>query len=123
MKNQSGISLLLTVVIIGAFSLLVLKGLTMQSLNSLAMTTVYKQGNYAEKLSCNCQEEALRQVLDDPDWQSADFSLKYINGSCQGSLGGAGIKQVSATGTAGSLNYNLEKKYIVIDEEINRYYD
>lgn len=116
-------SLLLSVVIIGALSLLAVKSLAILSLGSLSSANLEEQGRKAQVLAINCLEEGLRRLMEDSEWRSNGFDIDFSEGSCQGSVGGGNTIELSATGTISGLNFRVNRKYNINNGQIVRLYD
>jgi len=81
--DQSGVSALLTIVIIGAASLIIAKSISLLSLNELEMGD---KENFGQKYLYSaeaCLEEALLQVKEDPTFSATNQNFQTGSIDCQ----------------------------------------
>lgn len=110
--TDRGFAALVTVVIIGAATLLMAYNATLLGLGELDMGFTSQRGSEAFSVADGCMEETLRRIRIDTVYGvgSGTINLTVSNGSCildVTDLGG-GQRRLVVTGTSGSYNKKLQ---------------
>lgn len=98
--NNKGAAAILTVVIVGAATLLMAYSASILGLGELEMGYLSQKGEETFFLTDGCIEEAMHRLRKDNDYSGSTLNLG--NGSCIISVSGSGLSRtITATGTIG----------------------
>ena len=115
-KNQSGISAIIVVIIIGAACLLMAKGAAFLSLGELDMGRVSAKGHETDYLAEACLEEALLRLKIDNDYAVADYELPIGDSSCLLAVTDSIVgKTITAIGVNDEYQKELRAEAVIVD--------
>jgi hypothetical protein len=81
-RQQSGLSVLLVVVIISAVILTISQSASLSGLNGIETAYAFDRADEALVLAEGCGEETLERFKLNNDYEANDFTLAYGNGQC-----------------------------------------
>ncbi len=81
-KNQGGMTALLTIIVISAAVLIVVKNASLISITEADMAYMTEKGERALAIAEGCAEETLRRLQIDSSYTASDLSLPLGEGSC-----------------------------------------
>jgi len=101
-KDQRGIAIFLTVLVMGTISLSVLIGLTQGSVNAVVESHQESDAILARANAYSCMDEAFIQLVGDIDWSPATVIIP--DGTCNVTVVPTGlIRDILVTTTAGDV--------------------
>ena len=117
MRNQKGIAIFLTVIIIGAAALIIALGLGLSGIDDLENSFIFAKSGEVFSVADGCTEETLRRIRLDTNYGIGEGSINLSGSgwSCIITVDSSGSNRtVVAVGTIG--NYN---KKIQVDLSLN----
>jgi hypothetical protein len=106
-SNQRGIAALLTIIIVGAATLIMAYSASLLGLGELEMGYASQQGGEALSVADGCMEEAFRHLKLNSSYSGG--SLNLGNGSCTITIVPSGNNRtITITGTVGDYNKKIE---------------
>ncbi len=81
-ENNEGLSALISVIIIGAVALLIVRSAALTGFDTIESAYALAQGNSAYALARGCAEDALRRIQSDGTAAADNAALDFANGHC-----------------------------------------
>jgi hypothetical protein len=118
-KNQSGFASLLTIIIIGASTLIMAVGASFLSMGELDMSTSSVKGGKTLSYAESCIEEGLRRILLDDSFLVDNQAVLIGEGQCILSVSGSGSDRlVVGEGIVDTYHKRIEVSLSLDDREI-----
>jgi predicted dinucleotide-utilizing enzyme len=108
-RKQSGAAAIITVVIIGAVSLVIAKSLAMMSLGGINRLQITEKSEQVMSLADGCAEEALRRLQIDNNYEAGHVLVTIDNGTCDISVDSdINVHEISVSASTGEYYKNIK---------------